>query len=193
MNYLLLIGCWILYFLIHSLLASQQVKLFFEQLLKRAFRFYRFLYALISTIGLLFLLFLNASISSKLLLASDGVIRYLSLMLATFGVIVISRSFREYRFSSFIGFQTESSEFKKTGILKYVRHPIYSGTILIVIGFFLFNPKLSTLISVCCILAYLPIGIYLEERKLIKHFGDLYLSYKKEVPSIFPKIQKGLF
>lgn len=193
MDYLSLIGFWILYFLVHSLLASQQVKSFFKKLMKRGFRFYRLFYSVIATTGLFFILFLNASISSELLFASDGLIRYLSLMLATFGVIVISRSFREYRFSSFIGLKTESSEFRKTGILKYVRHPIYSGTILIVIGFFLFNPTRSTLISVCCIMAYLPIGIYLEERKLIKHFGDLYLTYKREVPSVFPKIRKELF
>jgi len=193
MDYISLIGFWTLYFLLHSLLASHQVKSFFQRLLKRGFRFYRLLYSMISTIGLLLLLIINASISSELLFTCDKLIRYLSLMLATFGVIIISRSFKEYRFSSFIGFKEESSEFKKTGILKYVRHPIYSGTILIVIGFFLFDPTLATLASVCCILVYLPIGIYLEERKLIKHFGDLYLSYKKEVPSVFPKIRKGLF
>lgn len=193
MNYLLLIGFWILYFFIHSLLASQRVKLFFEKLLKSGFRFYRLTYTLISLIGLLFLLLLNASISSELLFTSHGVIRYLSLMLATFGVIVISRSFKEYRFPAFIGLKEESTEFKKTGILKHVRHPIYSGTILIVIGFFLFNSTRSTLISVCCILAYLPVGIHQEERKLIRYFGESYLAYKNEVPSLFPKIGKELF
>jgi protein-S-isoprenylcysteine O-methyltransferase Ste14 len=193
MNFLLLIEFWVLYFFIHSFLASEQVKNLFERWLGRGFRLYRLAYSFISTIGLLFLLLFNASLSSELLFTNEGLIRYLSLMLATFGVIVISQSFREYRFSSFIGLRDEPSEFKKTGVLKFVRHPIYSGTILIVIGFFLFNPTRSTLISVCCILSYLPIGIYLEERKLIKHFGDLYQSYKKEVPSVFPKIRKGLF
>ncbi len=188
MEYLVLVALWLLYFTLHSVLASVNIKSFFEKTLKSGFRFYRIVYSLISTVGLFFLLLFNASIASKLLFESVGLMRYLSLMLATFGVIVISRAFREYRFSSFVGLKQETGEFSQTGILRHVRHPIYSGTILIVIGFFLFNPSVATLISVSCILVYLPVGIYLEERKLIKQFGDQYVSYKKEVASIFPRI-----
>ncbi len=190
MEYLMLSALWFLYFAFHSLLASATVKSFFEKFLKNRFRFYRIVYSLISTVGLFLLLLFNASIPSKLLFASVGLVRYLSLMLATFGVIVIIRAFREYRFSSFVGLKQETYEFSQIGILKHIRHPIYSGTILIVIGFFLFNPSMATLISVSCILVYLPVGIYLEERKLIKQFGDQYVSYKKEVPSIFPRFKK---
>lgn len=190
MKYLILIALWLLYFTLHSVLASSKVKFFFEKFLKNGFRFYRIIYSLISTVGLFLLLLFNASIPSKSLFASTGLVRYLSLMVSTFGVIVISRAFREYRFSSFVGLKQETGEFSQTGILQHVRHPIYSGTILIVIGFFLFNPSMATLISVSCVLVYLPVGIYLEERKLIKQFGDQYVSYKKEVPSIFPRFKK---
>jgi methanethiol S-methyltransferase len=190
MKYVLLIALWVLYFTLHSALASAGVKYFFEQFLKSAFRFYRIIYSVIATVGLLALLLFNASITSAVFFKGEGLIRYLSLMLATFGVIVISRSFREYRFSSFVGLKEEVSVFKRSGILKYVRHPIYSGTILIVLGFLLFNPTLATLVSVGCILAYLPVGIFLEEKKLIKQFGDQYRAYKNDVPSVFPRITK---
>lgn len=193
MDYFILAGIWFFYFMLHSFLASVNVKSFFERAWKDKFRYYRFTYSLISIIGLALLLFFNASLSSDVIFISNGVVRYLSLMLATLGVIVISRSFREYRFSSFIGLEHEGNEFIRTGILKHVRHPIYSGTILIVIGFFLFNPTWGTLVSACCILFYLPIGIYLEERKLIAQFGDQYLRYKKEVPSILPTIKRSSF
>lgn len=189
MNYYVLVALWVLYFFLHSLLASLHSKAFFERIMGKGFRFYRIMYSLFSAIGLLFLLFINSAIPSSLLFESMGLIRYLSLMLATFGVIVFSRTFREYRFSTFIGLKQEGNKFIRTGILKYVRHPIYSGTILIVIGFFLFSPTLATLVSVSCVLAYLPIGIYLEEQKLIKQFGDQYVSYRKEVPSIIPGIK----
>ncbi len=190
MAYIILSTLWILYFALHSVLAADRVKYFFERVLRKGYRFYRIIYSLISTIGLLALLFGNASISTIILFERNGLIRYLSLMLATFGVIVISQAFREYRLASFIGLKEEATEFRRTGVLQHVRHPIYSGTILIVTGFFLFNPTLATLISVGCILVYLPIGIYLEERKLIKQFGGLYLSYKREVPSVFPRLKK---
>jgi methanethiol S-methyltransferase len=138
MNYFTLVALWLLYFFLHSLLAALWVKAFFEGILGKAFRFYRIIYSLISTIGLFFLLFINSAIPSWLLFESIGLVRYLSLMFATFGVIVIARTFKEYRFSSFIGLEEEGNAFKRTGILRYVRHPIYSGTILIVIGFFSF-------------------------------------------------------
>ncbi len=189
MSYVILCVLWILYFILHSLLASIRVKSFFKKFMKNEYRFYRIIYSVISTTGLLFLSVFNASISPVIIFVSGGLVRYLSLMIATFGVIIISRAFREYKFSSFIGVEKEENEFKQTGILKHVRHPIYSGTVLIVLGFFLFNPTSATLVSVCCIIAYLPIGIYFEEKKLINQFGHEYLTYKQKTPSVFPKIR----
>jgi protein-S-isoprenylcysteine O-methyltransferase Ste14 len=181
---------WTIYFAIHSVLAADRVKVFFKNLLHSGFRFYRIVYSLLSTVGLLGLLFLNAIVGGKLVINPQGIVRYLSLMLATFGVIIVSRAFKEHDALSFVGFRQEEMKFNRSGILNYVRHPIYSGTILIVIGFFLFTPTTATLLSTVCIFAYLPIGIYLEEKKLIQQFGDQYIQYKKEVPSLIPRLSK---
>jgi methanethiol S-methyltransferase len=189
-DYGFLVLGWIIYFAIHSVLAADAIKNIFRNLLQGRFRFYRIFYSLISTAGLLGLLFFNAMISGELLLNPQGLVRYLSLMLATFGVIIVSRAFKEHDVASFIGLRQEEMKFSRSGILNYVRHPIYSGTILIVIGFFLFTPTIATLVSTVCIFVYLPIGIYLEEKKLIHFFGDQYLRYKREVPSLIPKFFK---
>lgn len=193
MSYGILVLSWITYFTLHSVLASDRIKVIVAKISGGHFRFYRIMYSLISTLALMALLLLNASVMSVLLFESKGFVRYLSLMFATFGVIVISRAFRQYRFNSFIGLKQEVNKFTRDGILQHVRHPIYSGTILVVIGFFLFTPTLSTLISMSCILIYLPVGIYFEEKKLIRQFGEQYLSYKREVPSVFPRLKKYLF
>lgn len=193
MSYVILILAWVFYFTLHSILASDRMKIIAARISERHFRFYRIMYSLISTLGLMALLLLNASLTPVVLFESKGFVRYLSLMLATFGVIVISRAFRQYRFISFIGLTQEVNEFTRDGILQHVRHPIYSGTILVVIGFFLYNPTLATLISVTCILIYLPIGIYFEEKKLIRQFGEPYRSYKREVPAVFPRLKEYLF
>ncbi len=193
MTYVILILAWIVYFALHSILAADRIKMFAARISGSHFRFYRIMYSFISSIGLMVLLILNASVTSITLFESKGFVRYLSLMLATFGVMVISQAFKQYRLFSFIGLKQEMNEFTRNGILQYVRHPIYSGTILVVIGFFLFTPTLATLISVSCILLYLPIGIYFEEKKLIKQFGEQYLSYKREVPSVLPRVKKYLF
>src|SRR6186713_3117373 len=132
MNYMPLTILWVSYFVLHSLLAADVVKLFAKKVLGSRYRYYRIIYSLISAVGLLAILFYQATLPAVLLFAINGMTRYLSMLLATAGVIIIIRAFREHRFLSFIGLQEEITEFRRTGILKYVRHPIYSGTILIV-------------------------------------------------------------
>jgi methanethiol S-methyltransferase len=187
-NYLILIASWALYFFIHSALASNNAKRLFKNVLGRNFYYFRLAYSFISVLGLFLLLLFNASIASDNFIVSKGLIRYMSFLSAAFGVIVIRLAFREYDLGSFIGLRNESSELKVTGVLSKIRHPIYAGTILIVIGYFFFTPNLPTLISVACIFCYLATGIWLEERKLVQRFGDQYRKYKKEVPMLFPRL-----
>ncbi len=180
---------WAIYFFIHSFLASLSVKQAAQKMMGRHYKHYRIAYVLISTVGLLVLLFYNASIPSENLIDNKGVARYLSLVFAAFGVILLKISFRSYRFSSFIGFTPDNDQsLTTTGILGSIRHPIYSATILILIGFWLYSPNIPTLISVICVLIYLPIGIMLEEKKLIRTYGESYRKYKEKVPALFPRL-----
>lgn len=188
-KYIILVCGWGVYFFIHSWLASSSVKTFIRKH-RKIYSYYRLLYSVISTIGLFLLLAFNSSFPQELLFQSIGWVRYTSLILATGGVIIVSRAFRYYKVSSFLGFKEEDQRFVRSGILNRVRHPIYSGTILIVIGFFLFNPTMPTLVSMACIFTYLPVGIALEEGKLIQQFGEVYRQYKKEVPALIPRIRK---
>lgn len=178
------------YFLLHSLLAAGSAK---RRLKTPAGRYYRILYNVISTVGLVALMIFNGNFPSERLLETTDVVRYLSLLFTTFGVMTIQLSFRQYRLKSFLGLAEEKMELKIEGILKHVRHPIYSGLILVTFGFFLFIPTLATAVSSLCILLYLPIGIFLEEKKLIAAFGESYLRYKKEVPAVVPRLfSKGV-
>jgi protein-S-isoprenylcysteine O-methyltransferase Ste14 len=183
--YVVLTLAWVAYFVLHSLLAANGVK----QIAYRWWspRTYRLLYSVFATVGLFALLFLNGSIAAPYFVASEGPIRFASLVLTTFGVIVVQVSFRAYSLRAFIGLAEEPTTGLKTdGIQKYIRHPLYAGTILITCGFFLFIPNLPTLISCGCVLLYLPIGIWLEERKLIEQFGEAYRTYQKTVPALVP-------
>lgn len=185
---LLILG-WTVYFSLHSLLANDRVKKAAKRVMGGSYVRYRLLYVFISVVGLLYLLYLNSNIVSPDLLNSQGAIRYLSLVFAAIGVIIIKGSFRSYPFSSFIGTREEGEPVLiKSGLLKTVRHPIYSGTVLIVIGYLLFSPNLPTVVSSLCIFIYLPIGMYLEEKKLIKVFGEQYAEYRNNVPALFPRL-----
>jgi protein-S-isoprenylcysteine O-methyltransferase Ste14 len=152
-------------------------------------RLFRIFYVLFSTAGLLGLLFYNGSIHSLKFFVTEGPIRYISLMLTTFGVMTIQSSFRQYSFKGFIGFGDEKKQLRTEGVLKYVRHPILAGLVLIVLGFFFFIPNLPTLISSVAILIYIPIGIYFEEKKLVTIYGDQYVQYRKKVPALIPELK----
>lgn len=188
MNYALLVSGWVVYFTLHSVLATEHIKEKARRLLKSRFHLYRLAYSILAVIGLFALLFFNGRLATDRFFESTGFVRYASLMLTTAGVMIVQRSFRNYSLKGFLGLAEEKQELKTDGLLHYVRHPIYAGLVLITIGFFLFIPDWPTLLSCSCLIIYLPIGIYLEEKKLIKQFGEPYLQYKKEVPAIFPRL-----
>jgi methanethiol S-methyltransferase len=83
--------------------------------------------------------------------------------------------------------QPEGTTFKTQGPYGVVRHPIYSGTILLMAampdmtgGRFLFT-ALTTL--------YIVLAIPWEERSLVQRYGDEYRDYRRAVPwRLVPKV-----
>jgi protein-S-isoprenylcysteine O-methyltransferase Ste14 len=188
MNYMWLTIGWVLYFTLHSVLAADGTKDLVKNMMGSSLRWYRLFYSVLSTGALVVLLFYGATIPAEYFFERTELLRYVSLMFTTFGVMTIRLAFKQFQLKSFVGFTPETgSTLKREGILKRVRHPILSGIILITIGYFIFIPNLPTLVSCLCILVYLPIGVWLEEKKLIKFFGEEYLQYKREVPAFIPK------
>ncbi|WP_323758525.1 isoprenylcysteine carboxylmethyltransferase family protein [Roseivirga sp.] len=188
LNHLIFFGCWALFYTIHSLLASNG----FKNKTPLNPRAYRLVYSIFSTLSFGFILLLGASIYSGFVLPPSPATTYFGLMIATFGLFVIKRSFRNYSLRVFLGFKKETSSkltLKKDKLQSKIRHPLYTGTILLFLGYFIYNPLLVNLISLVALLAYLPFGIRLEEKKLIQQFGDEYLQYKKDTPALFPKIK----
>ena len=76
------------------------------------------------------------------------------------------------------------AELKVNGIHRFVRHPLYSGTILFVWGLFFVFPMLNNLIAVLLLTAYVLIGIDFEEKKLIREFGKQYENYMSKIPAL---------
>ncbi len=76
----------------------------------------------------------------------------------------------------------------KTGIYSKVRHPIYSADIVLAWGIFLYLPKLAVLLSVCWLTFVLVYWAGLEEKALLKKFGEEYREYRRRVPMLVPRI-----
>ena len=182
---------WVFYFFIHSFLADKTAKERIQSTLYLSAQIYRLLYSLISVLSLLPIFYFLSATKSDFLLAQTQILKFISLALSTWGVIIIKMAFKNYRLREFLGFSNTEGQLElvQSGVLKYVRHPIYSGTILLFIGFWLFIPNVLNLVTVICTFLYLPIGIRLEEQKLEEEYGDLYRRYKDKVPALIPDLK----
>lgn len=192
MNHLLLIFFWIIYDVIHSVLADTSVKMFFRKRLKKYFRYYRLCYSIFVTITLGWLLYFQYSFESPVLIKSS-LPKFLAIpFLILPGLVIMIISLKKYFIllsgirSIFIPFP--ASELKVEGIHRFVRHPLYAGTLLFVWGLFFVFPFLNNFIAVVLLSIYVTIGIIFEEKKLIKEFGKSYQEYRSKVPKLIPDL-----
>jgi protein-S-isoprenylcysteine O-methyltransferase Ste14 len=185
-----LIAGWIVYFFVHSLLATRQIK-GFARSHGVSSQMYRLIYNVIAFISLIPIFFISGNIQAGFVLEPNKILKFSGLILAGYGIVLVKMAFKSYDTRAFLGLAPfREEEFKTDGLLKHVRHPVYSASILILMGYFLFDPKWNVLISVTMLILYFVIGSQFEERKLIDEFGDKYVEYKKRTPMLVPRLWK---
>ncbi len=183
---------WIIYCIVHSVLATTSCKLFFQKKTGKYFRYYRLAYSVIAAITLLLLLYYQFSFKSLRLFYSV-IIGWLSFFMLvipglTIMVVIMYKYFRLLSGIRSLYQAKESPELKTDGMHTYIRHPLYSGTLLFIWGLFFIFPFFNNLISVIVITVYVLIGIKYEEQKLIIEFGDAYKDYCLKVPKLIPHL-----
>ncbi|MEZ4903297.1 MAG: isoprenylcysteine carboxylmethyltransferase family protein [Spirosomataceae bacterium] len=193
--YFLQISLWLAYGALHSVLASSTVKQFLALKLGRSFRYYRLIYNLLA-FGLLVGLWLYQRIlPTDRLWAFDWRLDILADLLKLSGLVTVFFALKGYYLGEFVGLKTPQqaaqTNFRSSGLLQYVRHPIYSGTILFVLGLFWEEATIRSLIMVLCVIVYIRIGIVFEEQKLVRQFEDTYLDYRRRVPMLWPNFYQS--
>jgi len=68
-----------------------------------------------------------------------------------------------------------------SGIYSVIRHPIYSGTLISVLGWTILFKSIISMIYFPLLCIFYLVGIIIEEKGLIEEYGDQYLAYKKKV------------
>jgi protein-S-isoprenylcysteine O-methyltransferase Ste14 len=75
------------------------------------------------------------------------------------------------------------------GIYGRVRHPRYVQLLIALVGYALIANHLASYIVVALWLPAIFVIVALEERELLEHFGEKYVSYCRRVPRFIPKIR----
>lgn len=74
-----------------------------------------------------------------------------------------------------------------SGVYSWVRHPMYLGTLVFLLGFFFAVPSLFSLAVLIVFFSLYDKMATHEENDLIKMLGDEYAAYQKRVPKWVPR------
>ena len=191
-KHIILATLWILYCVLHSVLASEWVKNKMRQALAD-YKWYRIAYSIFALISLIALFYYQLKIKTVQLFLVNDIILIAGTILSACGLLLMIVCIRKY-FMNLSGLrnlfiENFSNELQITGVHRHVRHPLYLGTFAFIWGLFLLFPYLSLLVANIIITAYTLIGINLEEKKLMAEFGERYVKYRKMVPKLFPSFK----
>ena len=186
---------WVIFCLLHSLLASIRVK---KEVAKRSgifFKYYRLYYTVFAFVSFAAIIIYQLALSSLYIFSPNAISDTTGVILSTIGLAIMLVCIKKY-FGNLSGLKTlfideyeTGNKLVVTGIHRYVRHPLYGGTFLFIWGLFILMPYGSLLVSNLIITCYTLIGIGFEEQKLLREFGQAYEEYKKKVPKIIPSLK----
>lgn len=179
---------WLLYFTLHSALASLSVKRWVAERQPRFAPYYRLVYNLSACLLLIPPLWLLSSARDKPLWIWQGVWGWAADGLAIAAIVGFWWSLRYYDIREFLGLRRlhapqEQHRFSLSPFHRFVRHPWYFFALVII---WTRNMDPAWLVSSIAITLYFLIGSRLEEHKLANEFGDLYRRYRRCVPALIP-------
>jgi protein-S-isoprenylcysteine O-methyltransferase Ste14 len=188
----LLAAAWTGYFVIHSVLASLWLKHRVAGRWPRLMPLYRMGFNLQALLLLIPPLWLTFSLRGELLWQWSGFYWWLAngLALAALGGVVWS--LRSYDGGEFLGLRQwreketaveDQEQFHLSGLHRYVRHPWYSLSLVLI---WTRDMDMAFLVTAILITLYFIIGARLEERKLMTYHGETYRRYRERVPALLP-------
>lgn len=190
---------WALYCALHSLLIHPPVARRFRRLLGRREGAYRFLFNAFSLISLIPLALWHIRLRGPWIIRWEGLWLAVPAALNLSALALFALGAVAYGPGDFFGLASAraalrgepapaSGPFSSRGILRWVRHPWYAGSLLALWGH---NLDAAGLAASTVLTAYLFAGAWIEERKLVSQFGDDYRRYQREVPMFIPRKPRG--
>ena len=191
--------------LLHSVTVSHRFKDLCTRAFGRTFMavWYRFLYTLVSIVTVAIAFKLMRQVPDRHLWTAPAVLLWpmygLQAGAAVFGAMVFQhldgleflgvKQIWRYLVNGEVGGNLEGLTLQgliTTGVYGIVRHPLYVAGIV----FVTFSPHVTVNGLTFTVLAdlYFLFGMFIEERRFVKIFGDEYREYMKQVPRMVPRI-----
>jgi len=205
-KYLILVALWVLWCALHSALIATPVTEYVKARFPKSHRYYRILFNVISVLTLIPVILYSMSISGPLIIRYEGSGRIIQISLFLIAHIFFVAGAKAYDIPQFLGFRqmrgantcgvlTQDCSLDTSGILGVVRHPWYTGAMIII---WARNLDMAGLITNLMLTGYFIVGTYLEERKLVAQFGQEYVDYQQRVSKFVPikwtsKKVRGIF
>lgn len=177
-----------IYYGLHSLLVAPAIQEAVQRNLAMNRRSFRAFYVVASTIGLSAAWAAASSKPHTNLFEPNLFTTGLAGVIAILATLGLLQSFKPYDTAAFLGLKNEEQvPLHTAGWQGRMRHPLYFFTIGLFLALFLFLPDSRALAWLVATVVYAYIGSWLEERKLLQHYGDAYRKYQQSVPRIFPR------
>ena len=184
---------WLVFGLFHSVLARAPIKQHLQRYLGRAYRVAYNIFAAVHFAVTIIIAKIYLAPGSAAVITSPNLTWPLTALMGA-GLVITIAALLHYDLGLFAG----TTQLRKpstgsdpdddgplhiTGLHRYVRHPLYTGIILFLIG--AIRTEFDAATAFWAIL-YILIGSHFEERSLITRYGAAYETYKRQVPAYFP-------
>lgn len=193
-NYLIFSLFVIAWCILHSAMISSSIIEHLRKNFGAIFRFYRLFFNLVAILTLVPVSLFAYSIRTQTIFHWSGYLRIGQIFLLVASVLLFFLGGRHYDLHQILGIKqikegtsskaiTDSGELDTSGVLGITRHPWYLATILLIWARQL---DASAIFVNVILTSYLIVGTYLEEKKLVREFGEKYLIYQKRVSMLIP-------
>lgn len=185
----------VLWGVVHSLLASHAVKDALRRIVGPLVfdRLYRFSYNLFSLASFFPIIAILYSFPDQPLYSIPSPWVYLTAVIQGLAAIALIAAVMQTGPFEFAGLTqlTEVGEGKPAelitgGLYAAVRHPLYTGTLILI--WLVPDMTVNRLTLFAVLTIYILVGAWFEERKLLKDFGPAYADYQAKTPMLIPKI-----
>ena len=187
---------WIVWCGMHSLLIEPLVTDYIKVRLGTKAKYYRLMYNLLSMSTLAPLLVFTWVDCGEIVFAWSGWAMLIRFIFFASAVSCFIGGAKGYNLQIFLGLQqlrngreavllSDDQSFSEAGVFGLIRHPWYVGSFLFAwsIWGIYDERKFAVAVILSC---YLVLGTYLEERKILAEYGDIYRRYRSRVSMFIP-------